>query len=141
MKNIVNHAQYLRPGEFLYIQGPVEINWRKKKEIKENPDLNPTPEDWELATNSISLLTELREKRGTGIQVKIDAQTVNDKLIENILALAEQHHGEKNLKVEIFDELEGISVNLFSRNLKIDPSNELIRELKNITENAYLITS
>jgi DNA polymerase-3 subunit alpha len=137
----VNHAQYLRPGEFLYLQGRVEVNWRKQKEIKENPALNPTPEDWELSINSISLLTELREKRGKGIQIKIDAKSVDEKLIEEIMLVTSEHHGSTDLKIEIYDRGENISVNLFSRNIKVDPSNELIKELKNIADSAHLITS
>jgi DNA polymerase III subunit alpha len=137
----VNHAQYLRPGEFLYLQGRVEVNWRKQKEIKENPALNPTPEDWELSINSISLLTELREKRGKGIQLRLDAKSVDEKLIDEIILITSEHHGSTDLKIEIFDRSENISVNLFSRNIKIDPSNELIGELKNIAESAHLITS
>jgi len=137
----VNHAQYLKPGEFLYLQGRVEVNWRKKKEIKENPALNPTPEDWELSINSISLLTELREKRGKGIQLKLDAKVVDEKLIENIMLILSEHSGNTDLKIEIFDVGENINVNLFSRKIKVDPSNELIKELKNIAESAHLITS
>jgi len=137
----VNHAQYLRPGEFLYLQGRVEVNWRKQKEIKENPALNPTPEDWELSINSIALLTELREKRGKGIQIKLDAKSIDEKLIEEIMLITSEHHGSTDLKIEIYDRGENISVNLFSRNIKVDPSNELIRELKNIADSAHLITS
>ncbi len=137
----VNHAQYLRPGEFLFIQGRVEINWRKQKEIRENPALNPTPEDWELSVATVSLLSELREKRGKGIQMKVAARDVNEKLINEILQLTEQHVGDTSLKVEVFDNQENMSVELFSRNIKVEPSNELIRELKNIVESAHLITA
>lgn len=137
----VNHAQYLRPGEFLYLQGRVEVNWRKQKEIKENPALNPTPEDWELSINSISLLTELREKRGKGIQIKLDAKSIDEKLIEELILITSAHHGTTDLKIEIYDRGENISVNLFSRNIKVDPSNELIKALKNVADSAHLITS
>ncbi len=137
----VNHAQYLRPGEFLYVQGRVEVNWRKQKEIRENPALNPAPEDWELSTAAISLLSELREKRGKGIQVTVSAQDINDKFVDKLMELIDEHSGETSLHVEVFDPLENISVDLFSRNIKVEPSNELIRELKNIGESAHLITN
>jgi len=83
----------------------------------------------------------LREKRGKGIQIKLDAKSIDEKLIEEIMLITSEHHGSTDLKIEIYDRGENISVNLFSRNIKVDPSNELIRELKNIADSAHLITS
>ena len=137
----INHAQYLRPGEFLFVSGRVEINWRKKKEIKENPNLSPSPEDWELQVFAVSLLSELREKRGKGIHIKLDAKMVDQELIEKLVNLTEEHEGETSLKVELIDRNENISVELFARNTKVDPNNELIRSLKQYTEAASLITA
>ncbi len=140
-EKFINHAQYLRPGEFLYITGRVEINWRKKKEIKENPSINPSPEDWELQTFAISLLSELREKRGKGIHIRLDARMVDQEFIENITELTEKHPGETDLKIELVDRAENISVELFARKTKINPSNELIAGLKQYVDSANLITA
>ncbi len=137
----INHAQYLRPGEFLFISGRVEINWRKQKEIRENPQINPTPEDWELQTHSMSLLSELREKRGKGIHIKLDAKMVDQELIEKLVSITEEHKGETPLKVELFDKRENISVELFARQVKVDPNNELLKGLKSYTESARLLTA
>ncbi|MFY0592947.1 DNA polymerase III subunit alpha [Roseivirga sp.] len=137
----INHAQYLRPGEFLHITGRVEINWRKKKEIKENPSINPTPEDWELQTHSIALLSELREKRGKGVRVKIDARMVDQEMIDTIMKLTEAHPGETDLKIELVDRGENLKVELFARRIKISPSNELINGLKEFSDSANLITA
>ncbi|OEK01323.1 DNA polymerase III subunit alpha [Roseivirga sp. 4D4] len=137
----INHAQYLRPGEFLFITGRVEINWRKQKEIRENPSINPTPEDWELQTFAVSLLSELREKRGKGIHIKLDAKMVDQELIENIMKLTDEHQGSTDLKVELVDRSENLTVELFARKMKIDPNNELIKGLKQCTDGAHLITA
>ena len=139
-ENYMNNAVYLRPGEFLYIQGRVEVNWRKQKEIRENPALNVAPDDWELKPANISLLSELREKRGRGIQVKINAREVNEALIEKLSKLVITYQGNTDLKVQVFDTKDNITVELFSRKIKVEPSNELIRELKKLAENAYLLT-
>lgn len=137
----MNFAQYLRPGEFLYIQGQVEINWRKQKEMRENPAINVTPEDWELQPMAISLLSELREKRGKGIRLSLNARLVDQELIEKLTMLTQQHEGKTDLRVQVFDKKENLSVELFSRSVKVDPNNELINGLKDLAESASLITA
>ena len=136
----ISNAPYLRPGEFLYIRGRVELNWRKKKEIQENPAINPTPDDWELQTQSISLLSELREKNTKGVYVKLNARLVDQELIETIMELTRQNEGDRMLKVELIDKEENISVELISRKVKIDANQTLIKALKTHCEGASLIT-
>lgn len=140
-EKFISNASYLRPGEFLFIRGRVELNWRKKKEIQENPALNPTPEDWELQVQTISLLSELREKMGKGIHVKLNARSVDQEMIENILDLIKANEGETQLRIELFDREENISVELLSRKVKVDPNQTLIKALKRTTDGAHLITA
>ena len=137
----MNFAAYLRPGEFLYIKGNVGLNWRKKKEIQENPNINPTPEDWELQVATISLLSEVREKLGKSIYVKLDAKVVDQELIEELTKLAKAHKGNTTLKIELFDRNENLSVKLMSRSVKVETTNELIRGLKQLTEDTQLMTA
>ena len=137
----MNHAQYLRPGEFLFVTGKVELNWRKKKEIRENPQLNPTPEDWELQVGAISLLSELREKRAKGIKVSINARDVDQDMIDTIMKLAKEHEGNTELRIQLVEESENISVELLSRRIKVDPNSVLIRTLKKHAKSAQLITN
>jgi len=137
----MNFAQYLRPGEFLFIQGPVEINWRKQKELRENPSTNVTPEDWEMQPMAVSLLSELREKRGKGIRLTLDARMVDQEMIARLISLTSAHEGKTDLRVQVFDKKENLSVELFSRSIKIDPTNELIQGLGEIAESARLITA
>ena len=137
----MNFAAYLRPGEFLYIKGNVGLNWRKKKEIQENPNINPTPEDWELQVAAISLLSELREKLGKGIYIKLDAKMVDQELIEELSNLTKAHEGNTTLKIELFDRGENLNVELMSRTIKVEPTNELIRGLQQLTEHAQLMTA
>jgi len=136
----MNFAPYLRPGEFLFIRGKVELNWRKKKEINENPKLTPSPEDWDLQVASISLLSELREKLGKGILVKINAKLVDQEMIEKLEQLMQMHEGNTDLKIQLFDKAENLSVDLISRRVKIEPNNELIKELQAMTDHAQLMT-
>lgn len=137
----MDHAQYLRVGEFLYIQGNVGINWRKQKELRENPGMNVNPEDWELSPMAISLLSELREKRGKGIRLRLDARMVDLEMIEKLVALTREHEGSTDLRVHVFDKNENLSVELFSRTIKVKPTNELINGLKEMGESASLITA
>ncbi|MFT6971673.1 MAG: DNA polymerase-3 subunit alpha, partial [Roseivirga sp.] len=137
----MNHAQYLRPGEFLFISGRVELNWRKKNEIRENPHINPSPEDWELQPAGISLLSELREKRSKGIRVVVNARDVDQNFIDLISKLAKEHEGQTQLRIQLIEKSENISVELLSRKIKVDPNSTLIRTLKKVAKNAQLITN
>lgn len=137
----MNFAPYMKPGEFLYIKGNVALNWRKKKEIQENPNINPTPEDWELQVGAISLLSELREKLGKGIYVKLDVRMVDQKLIEDLSLLTQAHQGNTSLKIEIYDKGENLSVELMSRTVKVEPNNALIKGLQQLTDHAQLLTA
>ncbi|MFT6054388.1 MAG: DNA polymerase-3 subunit alpha [Roseivirga sp.] len=137
----MNHAQYLRPGEFLFISGRVELNWRKKNEIRENPHINPSPEDWELQPGGISLLSELREKRSKGIRVVVNARDVDQNFIDLISKLAKEHEGQTQLRIQLIEKSENISVELLSRKIKVDPNSTLIRTLKKVAKNAQLITN
>jgi DNA polymerase-3 subunit alpha len=140
-EKFINNAAYLRPGEFLFIRGKVELNWRKKKEIRDNPAINPNPEDWELQTQTISLLSELREKMGKGVHIRLNARMVDQDLIDTIMQLTETYEGETMLKIELFDREENIKVELISRKVKIDPTRELIKTLNSCTDGARLITA
>jgi DNA polymerase III subunit alpha len=137
----MNNAQYLRPGEFLFITGRVELNWRKKNEIRDNPHINPTPEDWELQTGAISLLSELREKRSKGIRVTVNARDVDQDFIDLLSALAKEHEGQTQLRIQLVEKSENISVELLSRKIKVDPNSQLIRTLKKVAHSAQLITN
>lgn len=137
----MSYAQYLRPGEFLFITGRVELNWRKKNEIRDNPHINPTPEDWELQTGSISLLSELREKRSKGIRVTVNARDVDQNFIDLLSALAKEHEGQTQLRIQLVEKSENISVELLSRKIKVDPNSKLIRTLKKVAHSAQLITN
>ena len=140
-EKFINNAAYLRPGEFLFIRGKVELNWRKKKEIRDNPAINPNPEDWELQTQTISLLSELREKMGKGVHIRLNARMVDQDLIDTIMQLTETYEGETMLKIELFDREENIKVELISRKVKVDPTRELIKTLNSCTDGARLITA
>ncbi|PIQ48405.1 MAG: DNA polymerase III subunit alpha [Cytophagales bacterium CG12_big_fil_rev_8_21_14_0_65_40_12] len=137
----MNNAQYLRPGEFLFITGRVELNWRKKNEIRDNPHINPTPEDWELQTGAIALLSELREKRSKGIRVTVNARDVDQNFIDLLSALAKEHEGQTQLRIQLVEKSENISVELLSRKIKVDPNSKLIRTLKKLAHSAQLITN
>lgn len=137
----MNNAQYLRPGEFLFITGRVELNWKKKNEIRDNPHINPTPEDWELQTGAIALLSELREKRSKGIRVTVNARDVDQNFIDLLSALAKEHEGQTQLRIQLVEKSENISVELLSRKIKVDPNSKLIRTLKKVAHSAQLITN
>ena len=140
-EQFIKHAHYFKPEAFLFISGKMEINWNKQKEIRKNPAVTPAPEDWRLNVLTVSLLSELREKRGKGLHIKLDAQTTDQKRIEKLVSLAKAHQGKSLLKVELLDRNENIQANLLARDIRVNPNNELIQSLKACTETVELMVN
>lgn len=139
-ENYMNHAPYLRPGEFLYITGQVEVNWRKQKEIKENPSISLNIEDWELQTKAVALLSEVREKMSKGIKIRLNAKQVTEDMIADLYRITHEHQGKARLSVELYDPEENIRVELMARQVNIDSNASVIRALQKHADKAELIT-
>jgi DNA polymerase-3 subunit alpha len=58
-----------------------------------------------------------------------------------ISKLAKEHEGQTQLRIQLIETSENISVELLSRKIKVDPNSTLIRTLKKVAKNAQLITN
>ncbi|MBY0424314.1 MAG: DNA polymerase III subunit alpha, partial [Cytophagales bacterium] len=113
----LKHAHFLVPGQFLYIKG-------RYQESKYRPGLT------EFKVASMSLLSEVREKFCRGLKVSIGLKDVNDRLLKEVEQIFEKNKGNGNLKVLIKEPETNISLELFSRKYRINPSNELMDEIR-----------
>lgn len=96
----LEYAKYFSVGEFLYIKGRVELNWRKEKELKEFPEATVQDSDYELKVNTIELLTDVKEKLCKGIRLKLDLETIDTTHLQSIESLIEDYPGSLTFKVD-----------------------------------------
>ena len=93
----------------------------------------------EFKINSIMLLSEVRGKMVKGIRVNIDLDDLTLELMEKLQAITEKYKGEAKLFFDVIDRKENITLELFSKKFSIDPSAEMIKELKEIPEIVYKV--
>lgn len=111
---------YLETGWFLYITANVQNRWNS--------------EELEVRIQHIEYLGEIREKMTTGIELQMRLDDVNEYIVDQISELGERYPGNSILKLNVLGRYEDrmIDLQMLSRKITIDPSNELIRELKSL---------
>ncbi len=117
----VKFKEYMMQGWFLFMQGRVtRQKWGDQR--------------LELKLNSIELLSELRDKKTKGIVVTMNAEEVNSQVIDQIENICTQFKGDLSLRFNLVDHKSNIASELLSRKFTINPSNEMIEEMKKIPE-------
>ena len=122
----VKFKEYFMPGWFLFITGAVTSKRWAEHEL-------------EFKINSISLLSEIRGKMVKGLRVNIDLDDLTLDLMEKLQSITEKYKGEAKLYFDVIDRKENIALELFSKKFSIDPSSEMIKELKELPEVAYKV--
>lgn len=122
-ENYLKWRHLLAPGTFLYVKAKVES-------FKNDGLL-------EIKPTSIELLSGIREKLIKSITLTIPLNGIQDGSIQNIYKMVNSHPGACNLKINLFDTDENMSVELVSRKIKLQISNELIRELETLGGISY----
>jgi DNA polymerase-3 subunit alpha len=114
-KDYEEFRKYLYEGYSLLIKGSVQQSlWRKDSQL------------WEFKVKSIVVLNNAREELVTNLAIRLSLDDLNDELINEIKQCTGKSDGRARIKFYIFDEQEGISVELFSRNTTISVTNELV---------------
>lgn len=131
-KTYLENAHFFREGEFLHIRGRVELNWRKEKERKDNPNMELTNDDWDVTALSFKLLTDLRDTMTKGISLDIDVLSINASFIEELTAILSGNSGNLTVNVNVVDSTKNIKVDMISRRFKVEPTNELLDSLSNL---------
>jgi len=112
---------FLMPGLFLLVEGNVlRKNWGEK--------------NLEFKIRNIELLNEIGVKRAKGLQVKVNAASLNPDLVKKIEALCEEYSGGTPFYLKLRDEQENISLELLSRKFRIKPVNDMVKKMKKIPE-------
>ena len=123
----VKFKEYFMNGWFLFLSASVAPRkWGAENEL-------------EIKINSMMLLSEVRGKMVKGIRVNIDLDDLNYDLMEKLEAITAKFKGDAKLYIDVIDRRENITLELFSKKFSIDPSAEMIKELKAIPEVVYKV--
>ena len=107
---------YLNMGWFLFMRGKVQKRaWGDELEFK---------------INSIELLSELKDKMAKHVNIKMDCDVVDEELVNWIKGLGAEKLGKCTMGVSIVDRKNKNIVDLKSRELKINLTNDLISRLE-----------
>ena len=105
-------------GALLHITGKYQPRW--------NGD------EYEFKITKIDLLSDIRNKLTKALTLQIPIESVDDRMTEQILAMAQKYPGNIKLRIRLIDREESLVVSETSSLLKIDLTNELLRELEKL---------
>ena len=116
-KDYMSFKNFMTQGYSLLIKGSIQPRFGNQNEL-------------ELKVNTIHLLTEVRDEMIRNISIIVPSADVSEELVNEFKMLTEDEEGKVRLKFKIFDPEEKIGVEMFSRNKKINLSNEFIEFLE-----------
>lgn len=112
----IKYKGYLTQGWFLFIKGKVQKRqWNDELEFK---------------ISGIELLSDLKEKMAKHINIKLDYETVDESMIEWVHDLAKEKLGKCTLGFQLIDRKNKNIIQLKSRNLQLNLTNELLEKLE-----------
>ncbi len=123
-ENYLKWKHFLVPGTFLYVKAKTRESFRNDGQL-------------ELNVTSIELLADVREKMVKSLTLRIPLGDVSEDIIKNIYDMISTHPGKCNLKLNLVDPEENMSVELVSKKIKLQLSNELIRQLETLNGISY----
>jgi len=115
---------FFSTGTFLYIKAKTMPNYK-------NPELS------EIKPTQIMLLSEVRDKMAKSLTIRIPLNNVSDDMVKNIYTITNTHPGNCSFKVTLFDTDENMSVDLVSRKIKLNLTNDFINQLDTMSEVSY----
>ena len=128
-EDYVKFRQYLHDGFFLQLRGSVGERFKQK-------------DNWEFKVTSIVLLSELRDKLSKFLTIKVPLKELSEDFMgrmEEIVKVNESENPLRNcqLRFQIFDYDNSVSLEMPSKKIKIFPSNEFLDHLKEISNISY----
>jgi DNA polymerase-3 subunit alpha len=114
--NYLNYKRFMNRGTFIVMKGKFEIPRHRK--------------DPEFIIHSIDRLQDLKEKKVNWVSINVSNSDLTPMLISDLSKLFSENPGRCGVTFTIHDQWdEEMKVVMPSKNVKIDPSNELIKEL------------
>jgi len=111
-KDYVEYGKYCKPGLYLMIRGVIQNRFGG--------------DQLEFKVSRIELMDEIREKYFKSITIKMPLPSITSEVINEIENLTLNSRGKTLLKFDIWDPETKMMVNLFSRNTRIEITDELL---------------
>ncbi|MFA5328935.1 MAG: DNA polymerase III subunit alpha [Prolixibacteraceae bacterium] len=124
-KDYVEFGKFCKPGLYLMVKGVVQNRFGG--------------EQLEYKVNRIELMDDIREKYFRSITVKIPLTALTGNVIADLERLTANGKGKALLRFDIYDIETKMMVNLFSRNTRIEITDELLAYLENQDDLAFKI--
>jgi len=115
-KDYVEYSKFFITGYYLLVKGKVQ-----KRKYNED--------ELEFRIKTINLLSSVKDELIKSVTIKIKAKDVSSELINELMEMIRENHGETELKFLFFDTDDRISLPMFSRNVRVRLNNELISYL------------
>jgi len=121
----VKFRNMMMDGYFLHLRGIIEEKFRQK-------------DNWDMKITVMSLLSEMRDKLTKSLTVCLELNALNSRLLEDLqglITINNQKYPVKNctLKFMIKDRDDNMLVELPSKNFKVNPSDDLMADIFNLT--------
>lgn len=123
----IDFKPYLEKDWFIYITGNVQQRW--------------SGSDLEFKINSMTPLSDIREKTTKGLELRMRLEDVSNVFIDDIESLGKKYPGSNVLRLNFIAPFEDRIINLemLSRKMSVDLSNELIKELEQMEDVQYKV--
>lgn len=118
-RDFVEYSRYFIPESFIYIKGKVMGRWGKEDELEFKPQ-------------AIDLLSEMKEKRLREMKIKLDINSLDKSLVQEIQDVVLQNPGKFGLKIDVYDTQNQYDIALFSRTVRIEINKEIHSRLSGL---------
>jgi DNA polymerase-3 subunit alpha len=120
-EDYLKFRNFMNIGWFLFVEGMVVKNTWGQQNL-------------EFKVRNIDLLNELGLKRSKGVQVKVNAADLTAEMLGVIEDACVAYAGSTPLYFKIQDAGENIQLELLSRKFRVNPVNDMVREMKKAGE-------
>jgi DNA polymerase III subunit alpha len=126
-KDYLEFKSFFTIGYFIMIKGKIQTRMFNENEL-------------EFKVQKINMLSDVKESMIGNIKVKMPISGINNEIISELSSLTETKKGNTLLNFVVYDPVDKISVQMFSRAGKIQVSDQLLMYLKKSTEIEFDLT-
>ena len=122
----VNFGKFCKTGLFILVKGSVKPKYR---------DSNV----YDFKVSSIELLSDVRSNYVKSITINLPIDLLNEKLVSDIENMANEHKGKALLKFNVYDPENNMHLEMFSRTIKVFPSDAFLGFFEDQSDMTYRI--
>jgi DNA polymerase-3 subunit alpha len=120
-EDYLKFKNFMTIGWFLFVEGAVIKNTWGQQNI-------------EFKIRHIDLLNEIGIKRSKGVSLRVNASEITKDLIGKIEDVCQEFSGSTPLYLKLKDDTENMSLELMSRKFRVNPINDMVKEMKKVAE-------